>query len=208
MSGVAKTWVLVLGKAIRSVLGSISGLRLRTRILSRWIFDRATHPRLRYSLLQAMPLWCAAAMTGLVAVFYAEAFAWAEKIQRAFFHRHPWGFLGLAPFCFLASWALVRFLSPGASGSGIPQVMAAMELARPKFHGQVERLLGLRVIVTKVFSSLLLVVGGGAIGREGPTIQIASSIFCLVQDWLPKNWRKPIWAIFEPRYSRPSSLLG
>ncbi|RYZ68386.1 MAG: chloride channel protein, partial [Proteobacteria bacterium] len=41
----------------------------------------------------------------------------------------------------------------------------------------VDRLLSLKTAVVKVFSSLLLLAGGGAIGREGPTLQISAVIF-------------------------------
>ncbi len=36
----------------------------------------------------------------------------------------------------------------------------------------------------------MMVLGGGAIGREGPTIQIAGSIFRIINKWIPENWPK------------------
>jgi H+/Cl- antiporter ClcA len=53
-------------------------------------------------------------------------------------------------------------------------------------------------LVTKIISSLLMILGGGAIGREGPTIQIAGSIFRMVNKWIPDSW---------PKLSRQSFLL-
>jgi len=44
----------------------------------------------------------------------------------------------------------------------------------------------------------LMVLGGGAIGREGPTIQIAGSIFRLVNRVIPASW---------PRLARQSFIL-
>jgi H+/Cl- antiporter ClcA len=35
-----------------------------------------------------------------------------------------------------------------------------------------------------------MVLGGGAIGREGPTIQIAGSVFRMVNKWTPSSWPK------------------
>ena len=35
-----------------------------------------------------------------------------------------------------------------------------------------------------------MVVGGGVIGREGPTIQIAGSVFRKINQWLPEWWPK------------------
>ena len=35
-----------------------------------------------------------------------------------------------------------------------------------------------------------MALGGGVIGREGPTIQVAGSIFRKVNEWLPSWWPK------------------
>jgi H+/Cl- antiporter ClcA len=68
--------------------------------------------------------------------------------------------------------------------------MAAIELANPRQHHLISRLLNLRIIVVKVLSSLSVILGGGLIGREGPTIQIAGSIFRKVNEALPAWWPK------------------
>jgi H+/Cl- antiporter ClcA len=57
--------------------------------------------------------------------------------------------------------------------------MASIELTQSKNEGQVNDLLSLRIIVVKVLSSLIGVLGGGSIGREGPTLQISGSIFSM-----------------------------
>ena len=68
--------------------------------------------------------------------------------------------------------------------------MAAIELSKPKDENKVNRLLSVRIAITKIASSLLMVAGGGAIGREGPTIQIAASVFTVVNKWIPASWSK------------------
>jgi H+/Cl- antiporter ClcA len=87
--------------------------------------------------------------------------------------------------CFVVAWLLVEKFAPMARGSGIPQVMAAIALPASGQNKAIKLLLSLRIIIVKIVSSLLMVVGGGAIGREGPTIQIASSVFSLFHKWLP-----------------------
>ena len=89
----------------------------------------------------------------------------------------------------IAWWLVVRY-EKFAGGSGIPQVMAAIELANPRDHGKVRRLLSIRVIVVKIISSLFMILGGGVVGREGPTIQIAGSVFRKVNQVLPEWWPK------------------
>jgi H+/Cl- antiporter ClcA len=50
--------------------------------------------------------------------------------------------------------------------------------------------LSLKIIVFKIISSVVLVIGGGAVGREGPTIQMAGSVFRKVNEYLPEWWPK------------------
>ena len=96
----------------------------------------------------------------------------------------------LSPVCFVLSWWLIRQFAPYARGSGIPQVMAAIQISTRKTSHIVDKLLGFRIVVVKLISSLVMALGGGAIGREGPTIQIAASIYKMVYQLLPKWWPK------------------
>src|SRR6185369_2827153 len=66
----------------------------------------------------------------------------------------------------------------------------AIELATPKYNYLVDTLLSVRIIVVKIISTLVTVFGGGAVGREGPMIQIAGSIFRTVNQLLPAWWPK------------------
>ncbi len=127
-----------------------------------------------------IPYWIAACLTGLIAVGYAQTFQAAEDFSRNIMINHPLWFLGVAPLCFFGSWFLVFRFAPEAKGSGIPQVMAAIESEKGDNGVFFERLLGFKTLTIKVVSSLFCVLGGGAVGREGPTIQIAASVFHFV----------------------------
>jgi H+/Cl- antiporter ClcA len=82
------------------------------------------------------------------------------------------------PLLFLGAVWLVRHFGPGAEGSGIPQVLQAIEEARPGSRKALSSsTVSLRTAVVKIFSAGLGMLGGASIGREGPTVQIASSIF-------------------------------
>jgi H+/Cl- antiporter ClcA len=96
----------------------------------------------------------------------------------------------IAPIGFVLSWWLVKEFAPNAKGSGIPQVMASVELANPKEHKLIKGFLSIKIIFFKIISSVILVIGGGAVGREGPTIQIAGSVFRKVNEYLPDWWPK------------------
>lgn len=153
-------------------------------------FDNIRNEQLKYNLLQAIPFWIGSVITGFFAVMYAKIFAWGEKLLDLMLDWHDWMIFIVAPIGFVLSWWLVKEFAPNAKGSGIPQVMAAVELANPKEHTKIRSLLSLKIIVFKIISSVVLVIGGGAVGREGPTIQIAGSIFRKVNEYLPEWWPK------------------
>ena len=153
-------------------------------------FDNIRNEQLKYNLLQAIPFWIGSVITGFFAVMYAKIFAWGENLLHFILNWHDWMIFFIAPVGFVLSWWLVKEFAPYAKGSGIPQVMAAVELANPKEHKKIRSLLSLKIIVFKIISSVVLVIGGGAVGREGPTIQIAGSVFRKVNEYLPQWWPK------------------
>jgi H+/Cl- antiporter ClcA len=162
----------------------------RLRSMGKRTFDRIRNERLKNNLLQAIPFWIASLLTGFVAVLYTRLFAYAEKGTAYIIHWHLGLLFIVTPVCFLTAWWLVRRFAPFARGSGIPQVMASIELATPKYNDKVNKLLSLPILFIKILSSLIMALGGGIIGREGPTIQVAGSIFRKVNEWLPKWWPK------------------
>ena len=154
--------------------------------------------RFKLSVLQPLPYWLASLITGLIAVLYAKLFALGEGFTFYIFHLHAWLLFILIPVCFVASWWVVKRYAEYARGSGIPQVMSAIELATPKHNPLVDKLLSIRVFIVKIISSLLMIVGGGAIGREGPTIQLAAIVFRKVNQLTPN---------FFPKISRRNMIM-
>lgn len=144
----------------------------------------------RTNIQQAIPFWFASLLVGFLAVGYTKLFGYAESLQQKLWSWHSWTIFIATPLCFIVAWYLVRILAPAARGSGIPQVMAAIDLATPKREEKIGWLLSIRIIITKILSSIVMVLGGGAIGREGPTIQIAGSIFYAIHRRIPKSWPK------------------
>ncbi|MBS1627041.1 MAG: chloride channel protein [Bacteroidetes bacterium] len=153
-------------------------------------FDSIRNEKFKNNILQAIPFWVASLITGVFAVLYAKAFFYAEKGAFAIFHYKGWLLFIIAPFCYVTAWWLVTKFAPYAKGSGIPQIMAAIDLATPKERNRINKLLNLRIIFIKILSSLVFVLGGGVIGREGPTIQIAGSVFRKINLSLPDWWPK------------------
>ncbi|HEX9509790.1 MAG TPA: chloride channel protein [Puia sp.] len=174
------------------------GFFSRIRTVAKRAFDKIRNEKLKNNLLQAIPFWIASLVTGLAAVLYSRLFSLAEKGTAYIVHTHLWLLFIVTPLCFITAWWLVRQFAPYSRGSGIPQVMAAIELATPKHNEKVNKLLSLRVLFIKVLSSLTMALGGGVIGREGPTIQIAGSVFLKINEWLPAWW---------PRISKRNMIM-
>jgi H+/Cl- antiporter ClcA len=161
-----------------------------TRALGKLLFDRIRNEKIQNNFLQALPFWIASLASGLIAVLYAWLFAKAEELSREILRINLWWILLLTPTCFVAAYYIVERFSKYARGSGIPQVMAALELPGTSSDKKLLKLVGIRVMITKIASSLLMVLGGGVMGREGPTIQLASSVFKKINQWVPESWPK------------------
>jgi H+/Cl- antiporter ClcA len=165
-------------------------LKARISAILSGYWDRLDKTGVRKNLLQSLPFWIASAITGLVAVFYAKLFSLAEITVLWFAGKAWWALFITCPLFFFLGWYVVNRFAPAARGSGIPQVMAAIQLSNPIENHKVGYLLGLKIMVVKIIGSLFMVLGGGAIGREGPTIQIAGSVFKWVNDLTPASWPK------------------
>ena len=112
-------------------------------------------------------------LSSIVCIAYAQLFHYFEKLGTDLIKAHPYIFLGVGPLLLITSFLLVQKLSPGASGSGIPQVMACIEKSH-KHLGYY--FLGIRTILVKIASSCLAIFAGAAIGREGPSLHISGAI--------------------------------
>lgn len=124
----------------------------------------------------------AAAFVSVVAVIYNEIFLMGTELARKRFEYSPLlGFI-LIPLFFLISAWLCRTYAPNAAGSGPEHVISSLK--KLSHHGSekadVSEYLSVRIILIKAISSLICIAGGGALGREGPVIQIAASIFSVV----------------------------
>lgn len=74
---------------------------------------------------------------------------------------------------------IVYYFSKEAKGHGVPEVMEAIALR----NGIIRP----RVVVAKLLASSLCIGSGGSVGREGPVIQIGSSVGSAVGQFLQVN---------------------
>lgn len=102
-----------------------------------------------------------------------------QLFQRITAHSIWWALL-LTPGIF----ALLAWLTSGAMrptrGSGIPQVIAALEHDDAAFR---QTNLSLRVSIGKLALTTLSLLGGASVGREGPTVHVGASLMHVFGRW-------------------------
>jgi len=90
----------------------------------------------------------------------------------------------VTPLGFMLSAYLTLRLFPNAQGSGIPQVIAARQLASQEARG---KLVSIRIAIGKTFLTLFGLLCGASVGREGPTVQIGASIMFVLGRVSPRR---------------------
>ena len=126
-----------------------------------------------------------ATATGLVVVAFtllAEAASHGFEQMRSAGAWGPWLMLAWTPALTVALLWWTRRFAPGAMGSGIPQVVRALDddLDRQQQSWLVSLRLSLHKIVL-VSGGLL---AGLSIGREGPTVQVGAGVMGHARRWL------------------------
>jgi H+/Cl- antiporter ClcA len=114
-----------------------------------------------------------AVVLGLVALLFARMADMAQEQFDRMVAIWPYAPLAITPAGFVLIVWLTRTLAPEARGSGIPQVIAAANNVEDAVQ---RRLISLRTSAFKLLATVLGVLCGAAVGREGPTVQIGASI--------------------------------
>ncbi|HET9121865.1 MAG TPA: chloride channel protein [Acidiferrobacteraceae bacterium] len=141
--------------------------------------------------------WGAALLVGLVAVWYAQWSTAAYHLFLAAIRGRSWLAFLLTPALSALALFLTRRWFAGSEGSGIPQVIAAIHA--PPDAARIGRLFGLRVMIGKIALSLLGLLGGLSIGREGPTVHLGAAIMVETRRFYPR---------WTPRLERQLLLAG
>jgi H+/Cl- antiporter ClcA len=110
---------------------------------------------------------------GLVAFGLARAADGAQHIFQQMLRHVPYGGFVVTPLGFgLTAWLTSRYF-PNTQGSGIPQAIAAREFTATEDRA---RFVNWRAGVGKVLLTLMALIFGASVGREGPTVQVGASL--------------------------------
>jgi H+/Cl- antiporter ClcA len=126
-----------------------------------------------------------AALTGLVVVGFtllAEAASHGFERLRSLGAYGPWLALLWTPLLTVAVLAWTRRFAPGAMGSGIPQVVRALDDDLPAV--QRRGLVSLQLSLHKIGLVSGGLLAGLSIGREGPTVQVGAGVMVSARRWL------------------------
>ncbi|WP_375138505.1 chloride channel protein [Rubrivivax albus] len=151
------------------------------------------HPDWRARLRGELTEWRPWITRGVVLAFAAAAglvvagFTWLAEMAFHQFQRIEqaawWAPLLWMPLATaVIVWLTRRFL-PGAAGSGIPQVVAAMEDTTPA--GKRGLYVSMKLAIGKVVLTSGGLLAGLSLGREGPSVQIAAGVMHSARRWLP-----------------------
>jgi len=128
-----------------------------------------------------------AAIAGLTVV----AFTWLTEQALGAFHAlqaaYWWAPLLWTPLCTVVIVIITRRWFAGIAGSGIPQVIAALE---PESNGPLRGyFVSLRLTIAKIVMTAWGLLGGLSLGREGPSVQIAAGVMHHARRWIPESAR-------------------
>jgi H+/Cl- antiporter ClcA len=110
---------------------------------------------------------------GLVALAFAGCADMAQHLFRRLVRAAPYAPLALTPTAFVLIVWLTRRFAPEAKGSGIPQVIVAGQDAERAVSAG---LVSVRTGAAKFVLTLVALLAGASVGREGPTVQIGAAV--------------------------------
>jgi H+/Cl- antiporter ClcA len=128
-----------------------------------------------------------AVILAIVALAFTKLADLSQLVFARIFAQAPLLPLVLTPAMFVIVVFVTTRWASEARGSGIPQIIAAADAPHSEGAG---RLASFRVGLSKMVLTLLMLLGGASVGREGPTVQVSASVMV----WVHRVLKVPITA--------------
>lgn len=144
-----------------------------TQRLRQWLL-----PRKRLAIAEACLIGL---ISALAAVLLKQGIGWLGALRvQASLWLPAWLILPVVGFVLglLCGWLLERF-GPESTGSGIPQIKAAL--------AQYPIVLNFRVAFVKAIATILALASGLTMGRQGPTVHIGAAVAAQFSRWVPTS---------------------
>ena len=138
--------------------------------------------------------WGGALSIGAIAAVFARVSFEADEVYRHFYEQQPVLALAMPPLGLLLIAWLTRKVFVGTEGSGIPQAIAALSMPT---HIARARVLSLKVAAGKILLTIMGLLCGASIGREGPTVHVGASIMYSLRRIAPFHGAAGISAAFN-----------
>ncbi len=134
------------------------------------LLDKISPPEGLFLLILAVIIGGA---TGLAAVFFIHLIAVIQHrsystVQFLFPHLGAWSYVFVPIAGALLAGPLIAWFAREAKGHGVPEVMQALVLRGGRIRP--------RVAIAKILASALCIGTGGSAGREGPIVQVGSTL--------------------------------
>ncbi len=140
-----------------------------------WTSRRVWQPRIVF--------WAGAIGIGLISVLFAHMADAAQSLFQLATDAEGWRSalpIIITPVGFVLCAWLAHSWFPGSQGSGIPQAIAARVLRDDSDRSHI---LSLKLVVGKILLTVLGLLCGASIGREGPTVQVGASLMLQAARW-------------------------
>lgn len=129
-------------------------------------------------------VWFAAAAAGFVVVLFAKLTEHAHTLFFSLQKSYWWIPLIVTPLAGIVIVWITRRWFAGATGSGIPQTIAALNST----EAPLSKLVSLKIAIGKVVLGTGALAAGFSAGREGPSVQIGASVMHAFSRFLPTSF--------------------
>ena len=119
---------------------------------------------------------CAVGFRELIRVLQLVSWWHSGDLVSHIQHLPWWWKLGIPTLGGLLVGLIVYYFAREAKGHGVPEVIEAITLRGGRIRA--------RVVIAKMVASGICIASGGSVGREGPIVQIGSSLGSTIGQWL------------------------